>query len=96
MDISSKKNHIRGRPKKNLCEKERAQREIANNEERRRMNEINRGLEELRKILYVNDQIHLRMTKVDVLRESIRFIEEMENKIAHYEHENELLKVSLN
>ena len=96
MDITLKTNPIRGRPKKILSEEDRARREIANNKEKRRMREINRGIEELKKLLYENDHIYFKIRKVDVLRESVRFIEEMECKIAHYEEENESLKVSLN
>ena len=96
MDITPKTFPIRGRPKKVLNVEERARREIANNKEKRRMREINRGIEELKKLLYENDHIYFRISKVDVLRESVRFIEEIENKISHLENENESLKNCLN
>ena len=96
MEVKKQWNRTRGRPKMMLNKEERARREIANYKEKRRMMEINKGIENLRKILYNNENIFFKISKVEVLRGSVRLIQEIEARIEYLEQENVSLKISLN
>lgn len=85
----------RGRPKKTMNSEDRARREVANDKERQRMRAINCGIECLRQLL-TDEQTFVVMSKADVLRESVRMIEQIETRIEELETENNAMKALLN
>ena len=80
-----------GRPKKNLEAEERAKREIANNNERRRMLSINNGFNCLRQILRQHNNIE-KHSKAAILHQSANYIRKLEQDINHFTQQNQILK----
>lgn len=80
-----------GRPKKVLDVEQRARREVANSNERRRMQCINNGFNCLREILKRHNNIE-KQSKASILHESANYIQKLENDINHFAEQNRLLK----
>ena len=80
-----------GRPKKKLNSEQRARREIANSNERRRMQCINNGFHCLRQILKQHNSIE-KHSKAAILHECANYIRKLENDINHFTQQNQMLK----
>ena len=83
-----------GRPKKNLEAEERAKREIANCNERRRMQSINNGFSCLRQILRQHNNIE-KQSKAAILHQCAHYIRKLENDINNFTQQNQMLKTFL-
>ena len=79
-----------GRPKKALDSEQRARREVANSNERRRMQCINNGFQCLRNILKRHNNAE-KQSKAAILHESANYIKKLESEINHFIEQNMIL-----